>query len=97
MNANKLENHRKQKVANDLVSFFNTLLNPIVLFWLHHTVHCTEKIVFCTLRTGSTLAERVGQGEVGGVNCRVTLLGLAVKCHGWDWVGQLLLWLHEQA
>ena len=51
-------------------------LNPIVHFWLHHTAHCVEKIV-------SVPAERVGQGEVGGVICRVLctlwLLGLALK------------------
>ena len=36
-------------------------LNPIVHFWLHHTVHCTEKIVsvryvgwFCVSRKGGT-------------------------------------------
>ena len=51
---------------------FNTL-NPIVHFWLHHTAHYA----------GSALAERVGQGEVGGVTGRVLctwwLLGLALK------------------
>ena len=36
-------------------------------FWLHHTVHCAEKIVSVRLRTGSASAERVGQGEVCGV------------------------------
>ena len=58
-------------------------LNPIVHFWLHHTAHCAEKIVSARLRTGSALAERVGQGEVGGVTGRVLctwwLLGLALK------------------
>ena len=43
-------------------------LNPIVHFWLHHTVHS---------------AERVGQGEMDGVTHSVTctwwLLGLAFK------------------
>ena len=47
-------------------------LNPIVHFWLHHTVHCAEKVV-----------SRVEQGEVGGVTSRVLctwwLLGLAFK------------------
>ena len=33
--------------------------------WLHHTAHCTEKIISARLRTGSASAERVGQGEVG--------------------------------
>ena len=42
-------------------------LNPIVQFWLHQTAHCTEKIVSVHLRAGSVSAERVGQGEVGGV------------------------------
>ena len=41
-------------------------------FWLHHTAHCTEKIVYAHLHAGSASAERVGQrevgqGEVGGV------------------------------
>ena len=58
-------------------------LNPIVHFWLHHTAHCAEKIVSAHLRTGSASAERVGQGEVGGVTGRVLctwwLLGLALK------------------
>ena len=56
---------------------FGTKLNPIVHFWLHHTAHC-----------GSVRAERVGQGEVGGVTRRVTCtwwwLGLAVKA---PWLG----------
>ena len=34
-------------------------------FWLHHTVHCAEKIVSVRLPPGSASAERVGQGEVG--------------------------------
>ena len=42
-------------------------------FWLHHTAHCA----------GSASAEKVGQGEVGGITRRVLctwqLLGLAVK------------------
>ena len=58
-------------------------LNPIVHFWLHHTAHCTEKIVSVCWRAGSASAERVGQGEVGGVTRRVLctwqLLGLAAK------------------
>ena len=58
-------------------------LNPIVRFWLHHTAHCAEKIVSARLRTGSASAERVGQGEVGGVIGRVVctwwLPGLALK------------------
>ena len=45
-------------------------------------MHCTEK------RASSVSAERVGQGEVGGVTRRVTctcwLLGLAVKA---PWLG----------
>ena len=52
-------------------------------FWLHHTAHRAEKIVSARLRAGSALAERVGQGEVGGVTGRVLcmwlLLGLALK------------------
>ena len=63
-------------------SFINPL-NPIVHFWLHHTAHCAEKIVSARLRAGSASAERVGQGEVGGVTGRVLctwwLLGLALK------------------
>ena len=58
-------------------------LNPIVHFWLDHTAHCAEKIVSARLRTGSVSAERVGEGEVGGVTGRVLctwwLLGLALK------------------
>ena len=58
-------------------------LKPIVHFWLHHTAHCAEKIVSVRLRAGSASAERVGQGEVGGVTGRVPctwwLLGLALK------------------
>ena len=60
-----------------------SVLNPTVHFWLHHTAHCAEKIISAHLRTGSALAERVGQGEVGGVTHRVLctwwLLGLAVE------------------
>ena len=72
------------------VHFFNKYkylhvnpLNPIVHFWLHHTAHCAEKIVSARLRAGSASAERVGQGEVGGVTggvlCTWWLLGLALK------------------
>ena len=50
---------------------FSNPLNPIVHFWLHHTAHCAEKIVSACLRAGSASAERVGQGEVGGVTGRV--------------------------
>ena len=61
----------------------NNPLNPIVHFWLHHTVHCAEKIVSACMRAGSASAKRVGQGEVGGVTGRVLctwwLLGLALK------------------
>ena len=77
-----------------------SLINSVVQFWLHHTVHCTEKIFsahlhsFCSSKNGRT-------GEVGGVTHRVLwtlqLLDLAVKGHGWHWVGQFLSWLHEQA
>ena len=71
-------------------------------FCLHHTVHCAEKIVSAHLCTDSALAERVGQGKVGGVTRRVTcawwLLGLVVKAgHGWDRVGPFLPWVLEQA
>ena len=63
-------------------------LNPIVHFWLHHTAHCTEKIVCACYVCGSASAERVGLGEVGEVTHRVTctwwLLCLAVKA---PWLG----------
>ena len=46
-------------------------------------VHCAEKIVSVRLCAGSASAERVGEGEVGGVTGRVLctwwLLGLALK------------------
>ena len=46
-------------------------------------MQCTEKIVSVRLLTGSVSAERVGQGEVGGVTRRVTctcwLLWLSVE------------------
>ena len=46
-------------------------------------MHCIEKIVSVRLRAGSASAEKVGQGEVGGVTRRVLctweLLGLVVK------------------
>ena len=58
-------------------------LNPIVHFWLHHTAHYAEQIVSARLRAGSASAERVGQGELGGVTGRVLctwwLLGLALE------------------
>ena len=44
------------------------------------TSHCAEKIVYARR---FCISERVGQGEMGGVTCRVTytwwLLSLAVK------------------
>ena len=58
-------------------------LNPVVHSWLRHNVQCTEKIVSACLHTGSASAERVEQGEVGGVIRRVLctwwLLGSALK------------------
>ena len=51
-------------------------------------MHCAEKIAHAGYMCGSASAERVGQGEVGGITCRVTctwwLLGLAVKA---PWLG----------
>ena len=50
---------------------------------LHHIVHCTEKIVTGRMRADSASAERVVQGEVGGVTCIVLCtwqpLGLTVN------------------
>ena len=36
-------------------------LNPIIHFWLHHTVHCAEKIVSVGLYAGPTSADMMGQ------------------------------------
>ena len=67
---------------------FASPLIPIVHFWLHHTAHCAKKIVSVRLCVGSASAERVGQGEVGGLIHRVTwtwrVLGLVVKQ---SWLG----------
>ena len=43
--------------------------NPIVHFWLHHTVHCAEKIVSARLQMVGQV--EVGQVEVVGVTDRV--------------------------
>ena len=63
--------------------------------------HCTEKTVSALWNAGSASAERVGQGEVGGVTHRVLctwqLLGMAVKGLWLAPVGQFSPWLHEQA
>ena len=87
----------KSQIVGDVTMAFLHPLNPIVHFWLHHIGHCPEKIVSAHYACGSASAERVGQGEVGGVTCRVTCtrwrLGLAVKA---PWLGQFLLWLHGQ-
>ena len=50
-----------------------------------HNIHISQLRVF-SMRAGSASAERVGQGEVGGVTRRVTCtwLGLAVKV---PWLG----------
>ena len=46
-------------------------LNSIVHFWLYHTY-----ITLCTVQKGQSLrAERVGQEEVGEVNCRCSACG----------------------
>ena len=67
-----------------ITSVINSL-NPIAHFWLHHGA---EKMVSVRLHVGSLLAEKMGQGEVGGVTRRVTCkwwqLGLAVKV---PWLG----------
>ena len=63
----------------DVVCVFNNPLNPKLPFGY---------IILHTARACSASAKRVGQGEVGGVTCRVTctwwLLGLAVKV---PWLG----------
>ena len=47
-------------------------VNPIVHFWLQYAVCCVEKIVLaCRFHMS---AERVGQGEVGGVTRRVVFI-----------------------
>ena len=50
-------------------------------FWLHNTAQCTVNIVYGHLHGGFTLAERVGQGEMGEVIRKVvcTGIGFAVK------------------
>ena len=58
-----------------------------------------QKIVFSACaRVLHLYVERVGQGKVDGVICRVLytwqLLGIAEKSHGWDRVGQFLPWLN---
>ena len=55
-------------------------------FWLHHTVHCVEKTVSARLRAGSASAERVGQGEVGGVTRMLAAsLGFEMAMVGTGW------------
>ena len=60
---------------------FNPAIKPYSALLV--TSQCAEKIVSARLHTGSSLAERVGQGEVSGVTGRVLctwwLLGLAFK------------------
>ena len=63
------EKHQSFRIADKFLPV--NPLNPTVHFWLHHTAHCAEKIVSACLRAGSASAERVGQGEVGGVTSRV--------------------------
>ena len=66
--------------ANCMYMFITIQWNPFGYITLQH---CAEKIVSVRLCAGSALAERVGQGEVGGVTRRVLctwwLLGLALK------------------
>ena len=53
-------------------------LKPLIATFVDvilHTACCAlhrKDIVSVHLHTGSVLAERVGQGKVGGVTCRVT-------------------------
>ena len=57
-------------------------------FWLHHNAHCAEKIVSASWRTGSVSAERVQQGEVGGVTHRMLCtwwLGCERAMAGTEW------------
>ena len=50
-------------------------------------MHCAEKMVSAHLRAGSASAERVGQGQVGGVIRRVT-------CTWWlVWLSVEMPWL----
>ena len=76
--------------------WLNTVINSVEAYsTLLITSHCVlhRNIVSACLCAGSALAERVGQGKVGGVTPRVTctwwLLGLAVKGYDWDQVGHL--------
>ena len=62
-------------------------------------MHCTEKIVSERLHAGSASAEKVGQGEVGGVTRRVTctywLLWLSVEMPWLALGGPILALLHK--
>ena len=40
-------------------------LNPIVHFWLHHTAHCTEKIVSARYARGFCVSTKGGTGGGG--------------------------------
>ena len=55
-------------------------LNPIVQFWLHHTAHCAEKIVYACKHAGSVSAQKIGQGEVGGVTRKVLCTWWLLAC-----------------
>ena len=71
-------------------------LNPIVHFWLHHTVHCAEKIVsaryarrFCVSRKGGTGGGGWGhpQGDMHMVAAR---LGCQSAMVGTGWANSCL-------
>ena len=94
-------NYPVHTCASRIVWLHVRVLTAHILASLMRLTMKTLKITSCYIILRTAPAERVGQGEVGGVIHRVTctrwLLGLAVKCHGWDHVGQLLPWLHGQA
>ena len=55
----------KKAGTNNIVSL--QIPNPICsTFWLHHTAHCTEKILSAHLRTGSVSPESGAGGGVTG-------------------------------
>ena len=78
-------------------------INPLTTddaFWRHQILAACYQIAQFILKIGSVLAERVGQGEVGGSTALPDRawwqLQLPVESLGQCWVGHLFAFLHKR-
>ena len=87
-------------MGNDITKGINPLTTDDA-FWCHQILAACYQLAQSILKIGSVLAERVGQGEVGGCTTLADSawwqLQLPVKSLGQCRVGHLSAFLHKRA